>query len=123
MVSCCVASLFFVGYTITNLAGGYLATKYTSKFVLTVGILVWSTFTMLTPAASAASLVLLLACRFLMGMGEGVTFPAIQHLVVNWVRQDARSRANCFIFSGGKGQSHDGIHGVPAVPLWHLACG
>ena len=43
------------------------------------GAVVWSTFTLLTPAM-AGNLPALLATRAAMGFGEGVTFPAISNL-------------------------------------------
>lgn len=41
--------------------------------------MVWSTFTLLTPAM-AGNVPALLATRAAMGFGEGVTFPAISNL-------------------------------------------
>lgn len=96
-----VNSVFFVGYTISNIAGGYLATRYTAKLVLGLGVLVWSAFTIATPLAAAnGDIYTLLACRMLMGAGEGVTFPAIQHLTSSWVPRRQRSRANSLVYAG-----------------------
>ena len=98
-------SVFFVGYTISNIAGGYLATRYTAKLVLGLGVLVWSAFTIATPlAAASGDIFTLLACRTLMGVGEGVTFPAIQHLTSSWVPRRQRSRANSLVYSGDAGR-------------------
>lgn len=97
-------SVFFVGYTISNIAGGYLATRYTAKLVLGLGVLVWSAFTIATPLAAAnGDIYTLLACRMLMGAGEGVTFPAIQHLTSSWVPRRQRSRANSLVYAGNAG--------------------
>jgi MFS family permease len=91
------------GYTLTNLVGGYLAATVGSKRTLGAGVLVWSAFTMLTPAAAATSgLPLLLATRFSMGAGEGTAYPCIQDVVKGWVPRDARSRALTLIYSGGQ---------------------
>ncbi len=97
----CSCSVFFVGYTVTNICGGYLATRYTAKLILGLGVVAWSIFTMLTPvAASTKSVYVVLACRCLMGAGEGVTFPAIQHLQGKWLPRNRRTFANTLIFTG-----------------------
>ena len=36
----------------TNLAGGYIATRFPPKTVLSVGVTVWSVFTLATPLAA-----------------------------------------------------------------------
>ena len=98
-------SAFYVGYTLTNLLGGYLASTLSAKKVLGTGVVVWSIFTMTTPAAAGAAMPVLLTNRALMGAGEGVTFPSVQNLVKGWVPPDARSRALTLIYSGGRGSS------------------
>lgn len=70
-----------VGYTLTNLVGGYLAATVGSKRTLGSGVVVWSAFTIATPAAAASgSLPLLMATRCIMGCGEGTAFPSIQQV-------------------------------------------
>ena len=96
-----ISSAFFLGYTVTNLAGGYLATRWCPKAVLAMGVLIWSLFTIITPmAAASGSLPALLAVRGVMGIGEGVAYPSIQNLVREAVPSVARSRAISFISSG-----------------------
>ena len=46
-----VLSSFFVGYLLTQVAGGWLAERYGGKIVLGFGVVFWSLFTMLTPIA------------------------------------------------------------------------
>lgn len=91
-----------MGYTITNLVGGYLASSLSAKQVLGWGVAVWSLFTITTPAAAAVSMPLLLANRAVMGAGEGVTFPCVQNIVKGWVPADTRTRALTLIYSGGQ---------------------
>ncbi len=59
--------------------GGYVATCFSPKLVLGAGVVFWSLFTIATPF-TAGNLPMLLATRAAMGIGEGVTFPAIQNL-------------------------------------------
>jgi ACS family sodium-dependent inorganic phosphate cotransporter len=49
--------------------------------VLTAGVALWSLFTVVTPAAAAAGTPQLLAARVLLGVGEGVAFPAIHSII------------------------------------------
>lgn len=60
---------------------GSLADKYGGKPVLTAGVALWSLFTVVTPQAAAAGTVPLMAARVLLGVGEGVAFPAIHSMI------------------------------------------
>lgn len=70
------------------------------RLTITAGVLVWSAAQMLSPAAAGVSLETLLACRFLMGVGEAVTMPSIQAIVSEWVPQGQRSGWLALIISG-----------------------
>lgn len=93
-----ILSSFFWGYTALQVPGGWLADRYGGKRVLGMGVAWWSFFTLLTPLTRSLSLLLIV--RSLLGMGEGVNFPAIHSLVSRWVPVYERSRAIAFIFSG-----------------------
>ncbi|KAI8462854.1 MAG: major facilitator superfamily domain-containing protein [Monoraphidium minutum] len=98
-----INSAFYAGYTVTNFIGGYLASTVGAKRTLGAGVMVWSFFTMLTPAAAATrSMPALLATRGLMGCGEGTAYPCVQSVVKGWVPPDARSRALTLVYSGGQ---------------------
>ena len=88
-----IMSSFFVGYLMTQIAGGWLADRYGGKVVLGVGVLFWSAFTLVTPAAAFAGLSLLLISRVGMGLGEAVTFPSIYSLFSRWLPITERTRA------------------------------
>ncbi|MBM4382611.1 MAG: ACS family MFS transporter [Deltaproteobacteria bacterium] len=94
-----VMSSFFIGYLLTQVPGGWLAGKFGGKWVLAGGVLLWSLFTALTPPAAFAGFSVLIAARIVMGMGEGVTFPAIYALFSRWVPAARRSRAVGLVFS------------------------
>jgi len=95
-----VSSMFFLGYCLTNAAGGYLSTQFSTKAVVSWGVVLWSIWTLLTPAAAAsASLPALLAVRLFMGASEGVTLPCVQTLVSRHVPANRRSRVLSLIYS------------------------
>jgi ACS family sodium-dependent inorganic phosphate cotransporter len=88
-----VLSAFFAGYAATQVLGGSLADKHGGKRVLAVGVALWSVFTALTPAAAAAGAAPLLIVRALLGVGEGVAFPAIHSLIATNVPRERQSTA------------------------------
>ena len=94
-----VLSSFFVGYLVTQVLGGWMAGKFGGKVVLGFGVLWWSGFTLLTPLSALASFPALIAVRILMGVGEGVAFPATYNLLGRWVPLRERSRAAAFNLS------------------------
>lgn len=65
-------------------SAGTLADRYGGKAVLAAGVALWSLFTGLTPQAAAAGVAPLLAARVLLGIGEGVAFPAVHAIVGEW---------------------------------------
>ena len=94
-----VMSAFFIGYLLTQIAGGWLADRFGGKPVLAGGVVVWSLFTALTPPAAAGGLAALLVARIGMGVGEGVSFPSIYSLFSRWVPAQERSRSVGLVFS------------------------
>lgn len=95
-----VFSSFFTGYIFTQYLGGFLADRYGGKKVLGYGVLLWSFFTILTPAAAHHSFFFLIIVRVLMGLGEGITFPAWHSLYARWIPYQERTRAIAFTNSG-----------------------
>ena len=80
--------------------GGYLSDKFGGKLVLGYGVVMWSIFTILTPLAAHNGFFALFIMRVLMGIGEGVTFPAWQSLYARWIPFKERTRAIAFTNSG-----------------------
>jgi MFS family permease len=93
-----ILSSFFVGYTLLQVPGGWLADRFGGKLILSCGVLWWSLFTLITPLAR--SVTGMAAFRTLMGLGEGVNFPSIQSLTARWIPAGERSRVMGFILSG-----------------------
>lgn len=67
-----IISAFFVGYAAFQIPGGLLADRFGPRKVMAVAITWWSVFTSLT--GMALTMPILLAVRFLFGVGEG-SFP------------------------------------------------
>ena len=94
---------FFLGYVTLQIPAGYLSDRFGGKWVLGLGVLFWSLFTLLTPASAALGITVLLACRFLMGVAEAVTWPSIYSLYSRWVHPDRRASAVGLMNSGISG--------------------
>ena len=95
-----IFSIFYVGYFFSMAVGGFLADKYGGKTVLGLGVLLWSIFTMLTPAFSYNGFLALLFIRILIGLGEGITFPSWHSMYARWIPFKERTRAVAFTNSG-----------------------
>lgn len=106
-----VLSSFFYGYIITQLPGGFLALKFGGKNLFGLGILSTAVLTLLTPVAARGSVGLLVALRVLIGLCEGVVFPANHAVWTKWAPPLERSKLATIAVSG----AHIGT--VIAMPL------
>lgn len=86
-----VLSAFFAGYFITQVPGGWLATKVGPSRVIAGSLFIWG-FTAIAQALST-SLAPLLISRLIMGLAEGVVWPAFAVMFINWYPVAERSRA------------------------------
>lgn len=78
-----VSTAFFIGYACTQLLGGWLADRFGGGKIVMFGALWWSVFVFITPFG--ATLGLMMAIRIFMGMGEGVSLPAMSTIIAQWI--------------------------------------
>ncbi|CAH1796872.1 unnamed protein product [Owenia fusiformis] len=95
-----ILSAFFFGYIFTQLPGGYLACRFGGKWLLGGGVLSTAIFTLFTPLAALASVDVLILVRVLMGLCEGMTFPAMIAIWRNWAPELERSKLTTITMSG-----------------------
>lgn len=88
-----VLSTFFLGYVLTQLAGGFLSNRFGGRNVLLIAVLLWSLCTVLTPVAAYMSFGMLIVARFMLGIGEGASFPSAYNLIHAWMPVRERSRS------------------------------
>ena len=93
-----VQSVFFWGFTLSHLPGGWLADRFGGRRVLGAGTLGWSLATAATPLAGG--LAPLAAVRVALGLGEGMNMPAISSLVARWFPLEERTRATVVNVAG-----------------------
>jgi MFS transporter, ACS family, glucarate transporter len=109
-----VFSAFIIGYAFTQPFAGRVADRFGASRSIGVAILWWSVFTAalpLLPTGIPGAIALLLAVRFLLGIGEAIIFPASNRLVASWIPSSERGLANGLIFAGV------GVGGGVAPPL------
>ena len=104
-----VFSAFAYPYAAMQIAGGWAADRFGPRRVLAILSLLWAAATMLTGISrGAASLV---ACRLLLGVGEGGAFPAATRAFTWWL--PARERG----FAQGITHSFARLGGAVTPPI------
>jgi ACS family glucarate transporter-like MFS transporter len=96
-------SAMLVGYALFQTVGGRLADRYGPRRVLAGGVAWWGIFTALTamvPAHIAGALLVFVAVRFLLGVGEAVIYPSANQFIARWIPTSERGVANGWIFAG-----------------------
>lgn len=98
-----IQSAFVIGYALFQAPAGRLADRLGPRIVITGAVVWWAVFTALitfVPPAFSAALMLLLAIRFGLGIGEAVVYPASNCVVARWIPSHERGVANGLIFAG-----------------------
>lgn len=95
-----VLSAFALGYALFQTPSGMLADRLGPRKILTVIVILWSTFTALT--AAAWNYVSMLAVRFLFGASEAGAFPGISRAVYSWYPIKERGLVTGINFSGSR---------------------
>jgi MFS transporter, ACS family, solute carrier family 17 (sodium-dependent inorganic phosphate cotransporter), other len=91
-------SVFFWGFTLTHLPGGWLADRFGGRRVLGLGTLGWSLATAATPLAGSFGS--FATARVALGLGEGMNMPSISSLVARWFPLEERTRATVVNLAG-----------------------
>lgn len=94
-----IFSAFLVGYAVLQLPGGLVADRWSARKVLALAFCGFSLFTALTPPAVSVFW-LLLGTRFLIGLFESVTIPALTSLNARWIPRAEFGRAQTLSVSG-----------------------
>lgn len=114
-----ILSSFYGGYVLSHLPGGVFADRFGGKHALGLGLLVTSITTLLSPPAARLGAGYLIAVRVIMGLGEGVTFPAISALLGQWVPLAERSRLGALVYAGAQLGSVLGTAGTGLLLHWY----
>ncbi len=89
-----VAGIFFFGYLVLQIPGGYLANHWSARKLVSILLVFWGA------CAAGCGLVTTVTefkwMRFLLGVAESGVFPATLVLVANWFPRTERARANAW---------------------------
>lgn len=89
-----IAGIFFWGYLILQIPGGYLAHRWSAKWVVSILLILWGI------CAVAGGLVhtsgQFRAARLMLGVAEGGVWPAVLVMLSQWFPRAERARANAF---------------------------
>lgn len=102
---------------ITIVPAGYLADTQSPKTLVTIAAIIYIIGTAATPFLAVNSgWVLLFICRILMGLGDGLTIPAISKLVTLWIPIEEKSTAVTIYTSGFP------LASIIGVPIFAYLC-
>lgn len=97
-----ILGAFYYGYIITPIPGGRLAERFGAKWLFGVGTLLTGLLSLLIPyAAYEWGATGVVSIRILQGLGEGITYPAMQALIAHWVPVGERTTGVALIHTGG----------------------
>ena len=119
-----VGSSFFFLFSIAAVVTGFIVNRVRSKTVLLVMGLIWALVQF--PMVGAVGVETLIACRVILGAGEGPAYPVALHAVYKWFPNEKRAIPGAVVAQGA------GVGVILTVPLlnwiitrydWHYAFG
>lgn len=108
-----VAGSFFWFFAISGVVGGFLANRFSAKWMLMVMVVVWSLAQL--PIIFSSSVAMIIVSRVLLGIGEGPASPVAFHACYKWFPDNKRNLPISVINQGsGIGLLVAGI-GIPLI--------
>ncbi|XP_047004724.1 sialin-like [Schistocerca americana] len=94
-----ILSSYYYGYAGVNIIAGYLAARYSARWVFSLGLLAAGIFTVVGPICADAGALVFMVTRLLVGIFSGVIVPAMHVLFGIWFPENERQRLAGPIFS------------------------
>ncbi|EMS65483.1 putative anion transporter 7 [Triticum urartu] len=94
-----ILSMFYYGYVLSQIPGGWAAQRLGGRRVLLLSFLLWSLICGLIPLDPNRAVILVLS-RLFVGVAQGFIFPAIHTVLAQWVPPQERSRSVSLTTSG-----------------------
>jgi len=119
-----LGSAFFLLFSISGVAGGFLANKIRTKPLMSLMAVLWAVSVL--PISLVSSFPLLLGSRVVLGAAEGPAFPIALHSVYKWFPDRQRALPTSVIASGaafGTGIVAPLISWIISRHGWHTAFG
>ncbi|WP_105995419.1 MFS transporter [Staphylococcus agnetis] len=93
-----LATFFSLGYALMQVPSGFLAEKFGPKKMLSIALVWWSAFTILTGVIKNHGV--LFAVRFLFGVGEAPMYPSNAVFNTFWFAKNEKGRASSALLAG-----------------------
>jgi ACS family D-galactonate transporter-like MFS transporter len=119
-----LGSAFFLLFSVSGVAVGFLANRFSTKTIRWVMGVVWAAA--LLPISVVSSFTVLVSSRVVLGAAEGPAFPVAVHAVYKWFRDERRALPTSVVASGaavGAGIVAPLIVWVIDTFGWHAAFG
>jgi MFS family permease len=91
-------SAFFWIYAPAQLPGGWCAQRYVVRYVLALGLVLWSLATL--GSALVNGFAILFALQLFLGLGQAAFFPCASRMLAEAAPEEERGRANALISTG-----------------------
>ncbi len=116
-----LTSAFLIIYAILSPLGGYLADRFSRKWVIFTSLLLWSFITLLT--GFVQNYTQLITTRAIMGISEAFYMPAAVAMVMDYHKGSTRSKASGILMTGlYAGMALGGLGGYIAT-IWDWRLG
>ena len=119
-----LGSAFFLLFSVTGVAGGFLANRIRTKSLMSAMAVLWAAA--ILPISVVSSFTLLLGSRIILGAAEGPAFPVALHSTYKWFPDRQRALPTSVIACGaafGTGIVAPLIAWIIARYGWHTAFG
>ena len=87
-----LAGIFFFGYVLLQIAGGYWATRWSARKIISIFLVAWGICAV--GCGLSQTFRQFEVMRFFLGVAESGVFPATTVLLANWFPRSERARAN-----------------------------
>ena len=88
------AGIFFLGYVLLQIPGGYWATRFGARKIVSIFLISWGLCAI--GCGLAQTFTQFATMRFLLGVAESGVFPATLVLLASWFPRAERARANAY---------------------------
>jgi MFS family permease len=88
------AGIFFFGYVLLQIPGGYWATRWSARKIISLFLIAWGICAI--GCGLARTFRQFEVMRFMLGVAESGVFPATLVLLANWFPRSERARANAY---------------------------
>jgi MFS family permease len=119
-----LGSAFFLLFSVSGIAVGFLANRVGTKTLMLVMGVIWAA--VMLPMSRVSSFAVLLGSRVVLGAAEGPAFPVAMHAVYKWFGNAHRALPSSVVASGaafGAGIIAPAITWVVVHHGWHAAFG